>query len=225
MLPLRQRVPLVLARLEQHYPDPRCGLDFTGPFDLAVATILSAQCTDKRVNLVTPGLFARFPTPQAFAAARLSDIEQVVKPTGFFRMKAKSIQGFSRAIIERHDGRVPDTLDELVELPGIGRKTANVVLGDAFGVPGITVDTHVGRLSRRLGWTAHTDPVKVEFALMKLWPKPTWTDTSHRVILHGRAICFARKPQCEVCPLADLCPKRGVASPKVPGRKSKPADA
>ena len=219
MLPLRQRVPLVLARLEQAYPDPRCGLDFTSPFTLAVATILSAQCTDKRVNLVTPGLFARFPTPQAFAAAAPADVEAVVKPTGFFRTKAKAIQGFSRAILERHGGEVPDTLDELVALPGVGRKTANVVLGDAFGVPGITVDTHVGRLSRRLGWTAHTDPVKVEFALMKLWPRDGWTDTSHRVILHGRAVCFARNPRCGGCPVADLCPKKGVTMTATKGER------
>ena len=210
MLPLRQRVPLVLARLEAAYPDPRCGLDFTSPFTLAVATILSAQCTDKRVNLVTPALFARFPTPQAFADADPAEVEELVKTTGFFRMKAKSIQGFSRAIIERHGGEVPATLDELVQLPGIGRKTANVVLGDAFGVPGITVDTHVGRLSRRLGWTKHEHPVKVEFALMKLWPAALWTRVSHQVILHGRQVCFARKPRCGDCTLADLCPKVGV---------------
>ncbi len=216
---LRQRVPLVLARLAESYPDPTCGLDFTGPFTLAVATILSAQCTDKRVNLVTPGLFARFPTPQAFAAAPLADIEAVVKPTGFFRNKAKSIQGFCRAIIERHGGEVPGTLDELVQLPGVGRKTANVVLGDAFGVPGITVDTHVGRLARRLGWTAHTDPVKVEFALQKLWPRAGWTDVSHRLILHGRAVCFARTPRCGGCPVSDLCPKKGVATTKTNGER------
>ena len=210
MLPLRQRVPLVIGRLADAYPDPTCGLDFTGPFDLAVATILSAQCTDRRVNTVTPGLFARWPTPQALAAADPAELEGVVKPTGFFRMKARALRLFAQALLDRHGGEVPATLDELVQLPGVGRKTANVVLGDAFGVPGITVDTHVGRLSRRLGWTAHTDPVKAEFALMKLWPRDGWTDTSHRVILHGRAVCHARTPRCGACPLADLCPRRGV---------------
>ena len=210
MLPLKQRVPLVLAALDGAYPDPRCGLDFTSPFTLAVATILSAQCTDKRVNLVTPGLFAKYPTPQAFAAAPVEEVAAAVKPTGFFRAKAKSIQGFSRAILAKHGGEVPATLDELVELPGVGRKTANVVLGDAFGVPGITVDTHVGRLSRRLGWTRHLDPVKVEFALQKLWPPPLWTRVSHQVILHGRAVCFARKPRCGDCVVSEHCPKVGI---------------
>ncbi len=223
--PIRQRVPLVLARLDSAYPDPACGLEFTSPFTLAVATILSAQCTDKRVNMVTPALFRRFPTPQAFAIADPAAIEELVRPTGFFRMKAKAIQGFAQAILDHHGGEVPNSLNELVLLPGIGRKTANVVLGDAFGVPGITVDTHVGRLARRLGWTIHTDPVKVEFALQKLWPFDRWTRISHQLILHGRQVCFARKPNCGGCPLADLCPKRGVTNRTVPRRKSEPTDS
>jgi endonuclease-3 len=212
--PKRVRVSLLLAELAKAYPDPKCGLDFKSPFQLAVATILSAQCTDKRVNLVTPALFNQFPTPQAFVAAPLSAVEDAIRTTGFFRNKAKSIRGFCEGIIRDHAGQVPSTLEELVKLPGIGRKTANVVLGDGFGIPGITVDTHVGRLSRRLGLTAHTDPVKVEFDLMKLIPQPEWTDASHRIILHGRAVCHARKPQCSGCQLAGLCPRIGVASPQ-----------
>lgn len=216
--PKKARVPLLLAELAKAYPDPKCGLDFKSPFQLAIATILSAQCTDRRVNQVTPALFAKFPTPQAFAAATQSAIEDAIKTTGFFRNKAKSIKGFCEAILRDHGGRVPDTLEELVKLPGVGRKTANVVLGDGFGIPGITVDTHVGRLSRRLGLTTHADPVKVEFDLMKLIPQPEWTTASHRIILHGRAVCHARKPNCEGCTLARLCPKNGVVSSTVTRR-------
>ncbi|MGL6073731.1 MAG: endonuclease III [Fimbriiglobus sp.] len=209
---LKERVPLVMAVLETEYGNTGTALDFTNPLELAVATILSAQCTDVRVNIVTPALFARFQTPTDYAEAKLSEIEEYIKTTGFFRNKAKSIQGFAKAILRDHDGEVPKTLDELILLPGVGRKTANVILGDAFDTPGITVDTHVGRLSRRLGLSRHTDAVKVERDLNRLIPQAEWTRFSHRMILHGRAICAARKPRCEECPLADLCPKRGVTS-------------
>ena len=210
MPPLKTRVPLVLAELAALYPTPATDLDFGTPFQLLVATILSAQCTDVRVNMVTPGLFAHYPTPQAMADADRDHLEALIRPTGFFRAKARSIFGAAAAILRDHGGEVPRTLDELVKLPGVGRKTANVVLGDAFGIPGITVDTHVGRLSRRLGFTKHADPVKVESALNKLIPPPDWTVFSHRLIQHGRRVCFARKPGCGVCPLSSLCPKVGV---------------
>ncbi len=214
--PPKSRVPLLMAELTRLYPDCGIALLFDTPLQLAVATILSAQCTDKRVNLVTPALFARFPDAVSFAAGPLADIEKLVKTTGFFRNKAKHIQGFARAVISDHGGEVPADLDALVKLPGIGRKTANVVLGDAFGIPGVTVDTHVGRLSRRLGLTRHADPVKVEFDLMKLVPRPDWTTFSHRVILHGRAVCPARKPACHRCTLSPLCPRRGVTPAAAP---------
>ena len=162
------------------------------------------------MNLVTPALFARFKTTRDFAESGPAELQALIKSTGFYKNKAKNIQRCCQAIVERFDGEVPGTLEELVTLPGVGRKTANVILGDAFGTPGITVDTHVGRLSRRLGLTRHTDPVKVEFALMELVPQPEWTEFSHRVILHGRQVCHARKPQCEGCPLTQLCPKVGV---------------
>jgi endonuclease-3 len=207
---LKERVPLLLAGLADAYPDAACALNFENPLQLAVATILSAQCTDVRVNLVTPALFARFPTAHDYAEATPADIEPLIKSAGFFRAKAKNIHAFAVAVIRDHGGEVPRTLDELVELPGVGRKTANVVLGDAFDTPGITVDTHVGRLSRRLGLTKHTDPVKAERDLMRLIPQPEWTRFSHRMILHGRAVCHARKPRCAVCTLAGICPKRGV---------------
>lgn len=205
-----KRVPLLLAALDRLYPDPKCELNFSSPFQLLVATILSAQCTDVMVNKVTPTLFNRFPTPHDFATAAIEDIEMVIKPTGFFRAKAKSIQNCSKALIEKHGGEVPNTLDELVLLAGVGRKTANVVLGDAFGIPGITVDTHCGRLSRRLGLTELEDPVKVEFALQKLIPQKAWTRFSHQLILHGRRVCSSRKPRCSECTIAPLCPMIGV---------------
>lgn len=211
---LPERVPLLLARLADLYPEPGTALHFGTPFQLLVATILSAQCTDARVNLVTPALFARFPTPEAMAAATVDEIIPIVKSTGFFRNKAKNIRGAATAIVTQHGGVVPGTLEELVKLPGVGRKTANVVLGDAFGVTGITVDTHVGRLSRRLGLTRERDPVKVERVLNRLIPQPEWTRFSHRLILHGRQVCHARKPQCQSCPLLELCPRIGVAKPK-----------
>lgn len=212
--PAKERVPLLLARLAEAYPETGTALNFGTPFQLLVATILSAQCTDARVNLVTPALFERFPTPQAMAAATVEQIIPFVKSTGFFRNKAKNIHGAATAIVKIHCGEVPGTLEELVKLPGVGRKTANVVLGDAFGTTGITVDTHVGRLSRRLGLTRKHDPVKVEMVLNKLVPQAEWTRFSHRLILHGRQVCHARKPQCQSCPLLDLCPRIGVTAPK-----------
>jgi len=211
MPPLKARIPLVLAELARLYPSAPIALAFDTPFQLLVATILSAQCTDARVNLVTPALFARFPTPHAMAQATPEEVEALIKSAGFFRAKAKSILGSARAIVKEHGGEVPRSMEELTRLPGVGRKTANVVLGDAFGIPGITADTHVGRLSRRLGLTKHTDPVKVESALNKLIPQAEWTIASHRIILHGRSVCFARKPACARCSLAEVCPRVGVS--------------
>jgi endonuclease-3 len=192
------------------YPDAHCALHHDNPLQLLVATILSAQCTDVRVNIVTPALFARYPDAHAFADADQGELETLIKSTGFFRNKAKNIIACCKSIVREHGGKVPCTLEELVPLPGIGRKTANVVLGDAFNVPGITVDTHVGRLSRRMGLTTHVDPVKVEQDLMKLIPKKDWTLFSHRMIFHGRQVCFARKPNCDRCTLNKICPKIGV---------------
>ena len=195
--------------LRATYPDARCELDFATPLQLLVATVLSAQCTDKRVNAVTPALFARYPDAAAFAAADRAELEEAIRPTGFFRAKAESIQGIAAAVCERFGGEVPASLEDLVTLPGVGRKTANVVLGHAFAIPGITVDTHVGRLARRLGWTAHTDPVKVEFDLMALFPPADWTVLSTDLIWHGRRCCHARKPACGACPVARWCPAFG----------------
>jgi endonuclease-3 len=199
----------VLAKL---YPDAHCALNFRNPLELLVATILSAQCTDTRVNMVTPALFKTFPSTAAFANADQQILEKAIQSTGFFRNKARSIKEACKIIVEKHEGQVPGTLEELVSLPGIGRKTANVVLGNAFDVPGITVDTHVGRLSLRLGLTKHHDPVKVEHDLMKLVPKKQWTMFSHRLIFHGRQVCYARKPACSRCALSELCPKIGVTT-------------
>lgn len=208
--PAKQRVPLVMARLAEAYPDTGTALHFGSQFQLLVATILSAQCTDAQVNKITPALFAKYPTPEAMAAATVNQIIPFVKSTGFFRNKAKNIHGAATAIVKEHGGQVPGTLEQLVLLPGVGRKTANVVLGDGFGVTGITVDTHVGRLSRRLGLTRKMDPVKVEMVLNKLIPQAEWTRFSHRLILHGRAVCNARKPRCGECTLAQVCPRVGV---------------
>jgi len=207
----KRRARRVLDALAATYPDAHCALDHQTPIQLLVATILSAQCTDVRVNLVTPALFARYKTARDFAEADPRELERLIAPTGFFRNKAKNIIACCRAIVEKHNSEVPDTLEELVQLPGVGRKTANVILGNAFGVPGITVDTHVGRLSRRLGLTTHDDPVKVEFDLMGLIPQADWTMFSHRLIFHGRQICAARKPDCPACPMSRFCPKVGVA--------------
>ena len=208
---LRAHADLVFARLHAAYPDAHCELDFTTPLELLVATILSAQCTDKRVNMVTPALFARFPTAEALAAADVGEVEELVKSTGFFRSKAKSIVGMARALVADHGGRVPREMDALTPLPGVGRKTANVILGNAFGInEGVVVDTHVGRLALRLGLTRETDPVKVEQALAPLFPRDRWTLLSHLLIAHGRAICEARVPKCSACVLADVCPRVGV---------------
>ncbi|MEU8377914.1 endonuclease III [Streptosporangium sp. NPDC048865] len=196
--------------LVETYPDAHCELDFRDPLELLVATILSAQCTDKRVNTVTPTLFAKYPTAEAYAGADRAEMEGIIRPTGFFRAKTNSIVGMAQALCERHGGEVPGRLKDLVALPGVGRKTANVVLGNAFGVPGITVDTHFQRLTHRFRWTSETDPVKIEQVVAGLIPKRDWTMMSHRLIWHGRRVCHARKPACGVCPLAALCPSYGI---------------
>jgi endonuclease-3 len=199
------------------YPDAHCELDFRNPLELLVATILSAQCTDKRVNMVTTALFNRYPDAAAYAAADRAELEQMIQSTGFFRNKATSILGMAQALCDRYGGEVPGKLKDLVTLPGVGRKTANVVLGNAFGVPGITVDTHFGRLARRFGWTEQLDPVKVEQEVAALIPRKDWTVLSHRMIWHGRRCCHARRPACGACPLAALCPSygEGPTDPKV----------
>ncbi len=195
--------------LAETYPDAHCELDFADPLQLLVATVLSAQCTDVRVNAVTPALFARYPTAAAYAAADRAELEALIRPTGFYRNKATSILGLGQALCERFDGEVPRRLRDLVTLPGVGRKTANVVLGNAFGVPGITVDTHVGRLARRLGWTQEVDPVRAEAEIGALIPRRDWTQLSHTLIWHGRRRCFARRPACGACPVAAWCPAYG----------------
>lgn len=207
------RVKKILIRLKKAHPDAKCALYFKTPHELLVATILSAQCTDERVNKVTPPLFKKYPSVRAFAGANLKTLEQDIRSTGFYKNKAKSIQSSAADIQHIHGGKVPAKLEELVKLHGVGRKTANVILGNAFGVPGITVDTHVKRLSNRLGLTKQSDPVKIEFDLMKLIPRKRWTEFSHQLIFHGRRICLARKPDCAHCPLESLCPKVGVTSP------------
>jgi endonuclease-3 len=208
-LALTRRARRTNRELAELYPHAHCELDFTTPLELAVATILSAQCTDKRVNEVTPALFRAYPTAQAYAEADRAVLEEQIKPTGFFRNKTTSLIGLGAALVERYDGELPGRLEDLVTLPGIGRKTANVILGNAFGVPGLTVDTHFGRLVRRFGWTAETDPVKVEAAVAELLPKSEWTMFSHRVIFHGRRVCHSRKPACGACAIASLCPSYG----------------
>jgi endonuclease-3 len=197
----------VLARLHQLYPDAHCELDFTNAFQLLIATILSAQCTDKRVNMVTPRLFAEYPDPRALASARPERIEELIRSTGFYRNKAKSIMGMAAAVEERHGGAVPDEMDALVKLPGVGRKTANVILGNAFAKnEGIVVDTHVDRLAHRLGFTKQHDAVKIENDLMPLFPREKWALISHLLIWHGRRVCDAKKPRCGECVLRDICP-------------------
>ena len=196
--------------LAETYPDAHCELDFASPYQLLVATILSAQCTDARVNMVTPTVFAAYPDAQALAAADRAELEAMIASTGFFRAKAASLQGMAARVVDTYGGEVPRRLDDLVTLPGVGRKTANVVLGNAFGVPGITVDTHFGRLSRRFGWTTAEDPDKVEAEVGALFPRSDWTMLSHRLIWHGRRICHARRPACGACPLATLCPSFGI---------------
>ena len=219
-LALKRRARRINRELAELYPDAHCELDFRNPLELSVATILSAQCTDKRVNEVTPAVFARYPTAADYAAADRAELEELIRPTGFFRNKTTSIIKLGQGLVERFDGEVPNTVEQLVTLPGFGRKTANVVLGNAFDVPGLTIDTHFGRLARRWAWTDQTDPVKVEFAVAELIPKSEWTLLSHRVIWHGRRTCHARKPACGACPIARLCPSFGIG-PTDPAEASK----
>jgi endonuclease III len=208
-LALTRRARRINRELAELYPTAHIELDFTNPLELSVATILSAQCTDKRVNEVTPALFRRYRTAADYAGADRAELEEMIRSTGFFRNKTNSIIGLGQALVERFDGEVPDNLRDLVTLPGFGRKTANVVLGNAFGIPGLTIDTHFGRLARRFGWTTNTDPVKVEHDVAALFPASEWTILSHRVIWHGRRVCHARKPACGACGVARLCPSYG----------------
>ena len=205
-----RRARRMTRQLAELWPDAYCELDFSTPLELAVATILSAQSTDRGVNLVTPTLFAKYRTAADYAAADRAELEVLIKSTGFFRNKTSSLIGLGQALVERYDGELPARLEDLVTLPGIGRKTANVILGNAFGVPGITVDTHFGRLVRRWQWTAETDPVKVETAVAAMIPKKEWTDLSQRTIWHGRRVCHAKKPACGACALARECPSYGT---------------
>lgn len=209
-MPTTREAEILLDRLEQIYPDAECALHYTSAWQLLAATILSAQCTDKRVNQVTKELFQIFPTPVEMAAAELEDIEALIHSTGFYRNKAKHLIGCAQAILHNHSGRVPAQLKELVALPGVGRKTANVVLGNVFEIPGMVVDTHVKRLSRRFGWTRESDPVKIEKELSKLLPPTRWTQCGHTLIEHGRACCKAPVPYCSKCPVVELCPRLGV---------------
>jgi endonuclease-3 len=206
---LVRRARRINRELIELYPDVHTELNFGSPLELLVATILSAQTTDKRVNLVTPTLFARYRTAADYASADRAELEKMIQSTGFFRAKANSLIGLGQALCDRFGGEVPARLPDLVTLPGVGRKTANVVLGNAFGIPGITVDTHFARLSRRFGWTTSTDPVKIEAEVGSLFPRKEWTDLSHRMIWHGRRVCLARRPACGACALARLCPSYG----------------
>ena len=196
--------------LTKRYPNIRCELDFETPFQLLVATVLSAQCTDKRVNTVTPRLFKKYGTAKKMSSAKITDIEEIIASLGFFHVKARYLKELSEILMHDYSGEVPPVQEELVKLPGVGRKTANVVLGHAFDIPGITVDTHFGRLARRFGWTTLNDPVKVEFDVGKLIPQKEWTNLSQRLIWHGRRICHSRKPACGACPLSKLCPSYGI---------------
>jgi endonuclease-3 len=217
---LIRRARRINRELALLYPDAHCELDFQSPLELLVATILSAQCTDKRVNLVTPVLFGRYRTAADYAAADRDDVEKIIQSCGFFRAKTTSIIGLGQALCARFGGEVPSRLSDLVTLPGVGRKTANVLLGNAFGIPGITVDTHFGRLSRRFGWTAEDDPVKVEHEVGALFPRSEWTILSHRLIWHGRRVCQARRPACGACGVGLLCPSygEGPTDPAVAGK-------
>ena len=206
----KKRAGAMYKVLCKRYPNVRCELDFQTPFQLLVATVLSAQCTDKRVNQVTPALFKKFGTPKKMAGAKISKLEDLIHSTGFYHAKARNIKGLSEKLMHDFAGDVPSNLDDLVTLPGVGRKTANVVLGHAFDIPGITVDTHFGRLSRRFKWTTSEDPVKVEHEVGELIPQKEWTNLSQRMIWHGRRICHSRKPAFGACPLADLCPSYGI---------------
>ncbi|MGF1495286.1 MAG: endonuclease III [Elainellaceae cyanobacterium] len=217
----RKRTLEILARLLQLYPDATCSLDYRTPVQLLVATILSAQCTDERVNKVTPELFRRFPDAGAIASADLAELENLVRSTGFFRNKAKNIQAACRMIMEEFGGEVPNNMDDLLKLPGVARKTANVVLAHAYGInAGVTVDTHVKRLTNRLGLTTHADPIRIERDLMALLPQPDWENWSIRLIYHGRAVCMARNPACDRCTLADLCPAAPATPATEPGEAS-----
>ncbi len=208
-LALTRRARRINRTLAETYPDAHCELDFESPLQLLVATVLSAQTTDRRVNAVTPTLFAKYPDAPALAGADRAELEELIQPTGFFRAKTDTLLKLARALCDDFGGEVPPRLDDMVKLPGVGRKTANVVLGNAFGIPGITVDTHFARLSRRFGWTEETDPVKIEHAVGALFPKRDWTDLSQRLIWHGRRRCHARTPACGACPLARDCPSFG----------------
>jgi len=211
LAPPAERAKVVLRRLKRRFPDARCALDHEDAYQLLVATILSAQCTDARVNMVTPELFARYPGPAELARAMPSDVEEMIRSTGFFRNKTRSLIGMAQAVVADHGGEVPRTMERLRVLPGVGRKTANVVLGNAYGInEGITVDTHVARVSRRLGLTDQEDPVKIERNLMPLFPRKEWALLSHLLIFHGRQICLARRPRCGECPLSDLCPSAAL---------------
>jgi endonuclease-3 len=229
--PPKERVGPIIRKLKRRFPEARCSLDYASPLQLLVATILSAQCTDERVNMVTPALFARYRTAGDFADANPAELEEMIRSTGFYRNKTKSLIGMGRALVERFGGEVPRTMEELTSVPGAGRKTANVVLGNAFGIAeGVVVDTHVGRISQRLGLTRERDATKIERDLMAIVPRREWTLFPHLMIHHGRAICQARKPQCEVCPINDLCPfpgrdahpkaKRGARPSRRPSRSS-----
>ena len=202
---IKTRISRIIKILGKLYPDPKTALHFTNPLELLVATVLSAQCTDERVNMVTANLFKKYKTAKDYARIDLDELEEDIRPTGFFRNKAKAIKGFTTELTEKHSGQVPANLDDLVSLPGVGRKTANLVLGEAFDIPGIVVDTHVLRLSQRIGLTQNKDPVKVEFDLMKIVPKKQWTRFSNLLILHGRSVCKARKPNHEACKIIDIC--------------------
>lgn len=202
----KDRVKQIIRALRQSYPDAKCSLEHSNAFELSVATILSAQCTDERVNKVTPGLFEKYPSPEAFAGAPLKELEQDIRSTGFYRNKAKSLKGFATGIVDEHDGEVPANMEDLTALPGVGRKTANVILGVAHSIPGIVVDTHVKRISRLLGLTTETNPEKIEFDLQNLLPREDWIDWAHLVIDHGRNVCKARSPQCSECVLLAYCP-------------------
>jgi endonuclease-3 len=211
LAPPAERAPEIYDRLAAEYPDAKCALDHRNPYELLVATILSAQCTDKRVNMVTPALFAKYPDARALSVAKPEELEDMIKSTGFFRNKTKSLLGMSAKVTEAHAGEIPESMDDLVKLPGVGRKTANVVLGNAFDRnEGVVVDTHVTRLSQRLALSRESDPVKIEQDLMALFPRERWTMLSHLLISHGRAVCDARKPRCEACVVSQLCPSSRV---------------
>jgi endonuclease-3 len=200
-----RNIDKILSILKKEYPDARCTLNFTTPFELLIATILAAQCTDERVNQVTEKLFKKYRRPQDYLKVELTELEEDIRPTGFFRNKARNIRECVAVLVREHGGKVPDAMEKLVELSGVGRKTANVVLGNAFGIPGIVVDTHVGRVTQRLGLTGNSDPVKIEFDLMEIIPRNEWTNFSHQIVFHGRTVCAAKKPICERCLLKEYC--------------------